>query len=73
MIKSSGIPEPDGERLESAAAAREPAEQVFGGALTVVVGGSALTGRRTRTSDPALVVSASRDSHSRRSFRWGGL
>lgn len=73
MIETGGVSEPDGARPEPVEAARGLAEQVFGDALTVLVGGSALTERRTRTSDlDMVVVTPPRDRPVRRSFRWGG-
>ncbi|WP_051468267.1 hypothetical protein [Actinomadura oligospora] len=63
----------DGERPEPVEAARGLAEHLFGDALTVIVGGSALTERRTPMSDlDMVVVTETRERPVRRSLGWEG-
>ncbi|MDA3630607.1 nucleotidyltransferase domain-containing protein [Saccharopolyspora sp. WRP15-2] len=55
------------------ASARRLAQQEFGSARLVIVGGSVLTPRRTATSDlDVVVVTAPRDQPTRRSLTWEG-
>lgn len=60
-------------RTEPVSAARGVAHQWFPDAMTVIVGGSALTDRCTPTSDlDMVVVTAPRNAPYRRSLRWEG-
>ncbi|MFE7114461.1 nucleotidyltransferase domain-containing protein [Streptomyces sp. NPDC057654] len=60
-------------RMEPVAAAGEYARHAFPDALAVIVGGSALTARRTPTSDlDMVVVTAPRDNPCRHSLHWAG-